>query len=182
MPAFRSGRVERVLQERAGLQRVLVVLDGNVERAYVLTQLTGTVAPGDSVVVNTTAVDLGLGTGGWHVVHWNLERDEWAAGGGGHVMKLRHTSLQADTGAAEEHGVAPAALDGMPVVACSLHSQIGPVAAALLDCQPAWRVAYVMPDAAALPLALSDLVAGLGAARFAHLTVTAGQAFGGEVE
>ena len=75
MPAFRSGRVERVLEERAGLQRVLVVIDGNIERAYVLTQLTGTGRLGDSVVVNTTAVDLGLGTGGWHVVHWNLTRD-----------------------------------------------------------------------------------------------------------
>ena len=39
-------------------------------------------APGDRVVVNTTAVDLGLGTGGWHVVHWNLARDGVDAAGG----------------------------------------------------------------------------------------------------
>ena len=46
--------------------------------AYVLTQLTGAVAVGDRVVVNTTAVELGLGTGGWHVVHWNLDaRPTW---------------------------------------------------------------------------------------------------------
>ena len=30
------------------------------------------------VVLNTTAVELGLGTGGWHVVHWNLARDAWS--------------------------------------------------------------------------------------------------------
>jgi hypothetical protein len=39
-----------------------------------------------------------------------------------------------------------------------------------------------MTDAAALPLALSDLVAALRQAGFVHLTVTAGQAFGGDLE
>ena len=57
---------------------------------------------GDRVVVNTTAVDLGLGTGGWHVVHWNLAREAWSREGPGHIMKLRYTSLQTDTGVAEE--------------------------------------------------------------------------------
>ena len=71
VPTFRTGVVTAILAERAGLQKVEV--DG--ERAYVLTQLIGTVAVGDRVVVNTTAVDLGLGTGGWHFVHWNLARD-----------------------------------------------------------------------------------------------------------
>src|SRR3954471_2179321 len=111
MPAFRTGVVTQVISERAGLQRVLV--EG--ERAYVLTQLTGPVAVGDRVVVNTTAVDLGLGSGGWHVVHWNPARDEWSGPGAGHIMKLRYTSLQADTGAAEEeHPDVAAELDGMP--------------------------------------------------------------------
>jgi hypothetical protein len=89
--------VEGILVERPGLQRVMV--DG--ERAYVLTELIGTVAVGDRVVINTTAVELGLGTGGWHVVHWNLSRDEWHTAGPGHVMKLRYTSLQTDTGSVE---------------------------------------------------------------------------------
>ena len=83
---------------------------------------------GDEVVVNTTAVELGLGTGGWHVVHWNLAGDEWHEPGPGHIMKLRYTSLQADTGAAEEHGDRRwpwPDLDGLPVVACGLHSQVG---------------------------------------------------------
>ena len=68
MPSFRTATVTEVLDERAGLQRV----DTTEGRAYVLTQLTPPVAVGDEVVLNTTAVDLGLGTGGWHVVHWNL--------------------------------------------------------------------------------------------------------------
>jgi hypothetical protein len=180
MPRFATRTVVSILSEREGLQRV--ALD-DASRAYVITGLTGTVAVGDRVVVNTTAVDLGLGTGGWHVVHWNLEREEWAAPGGGHILKVRYTSLQTDAGAAEEHvGAIPAHLGGMPVVVCGLHSQIAPVAAAVRATAAWCRIAYVMTDAAALPLALSDLVADLRGAGFLDLTVTAGQAFGGDVE
>jgi len=179
VPAFRTGVVRSLLSERAGLQRV----DTDVGRAYVLTDLTGPVAVGDPVVLNTTAVDLGLGTGGWHVVHWNLARDRWAQPGPGHIMKLRYTSLQTDTGAAEEeHPDLPADLGGMPVVACSLHSQVPCVAVSLLALAPDARVAYVMTDGAALPLALSDLVAAMVAAGLVDTTVTAGHAFGGDLE
>src|ERR671918_2654242 len=103
MPSFRSGRIVRVLEERPGLQRVEVDLGEGAERAYVLPQLTGPVAVGDRVVVNTTAVELGLGSGGWHVVHWNLAREEWHESGPGHILKVRYTSLQADVGSTEEH-------------------------------------------------------------------------------
>src|SRR3954469_16509320 len=118
MPSFRTGEVTAILSERAGLQRAEV--DGR--RAYVLTQLIGTVAVGDRVVVNTTAVDLGLGTGGWDVVHWNLERDEWSEQGPGHEMKLRYTSLQVDAGvSAQPERVVES---GAPMVACFLHRQV----------------------------------------------------------
>jgi hypothetical protein len=181
VPSFRTGVVTGIRSERAGLQKVEV--DG--ERAYVLTQLIGTVAVGDRVVVNTTAVDLGLGTGGWHFVHWNLARESWSALGPGTVMKLRYTSLQVDTGAAEEDGdvsVGGVRLDGMPVVACTLHSQVGCVAAAFDRCAPGRRLVYVMTDSAALPLALSDLVADLRRRRLLAATVTCGQAYGGDHE
>ncbi|MFN2607889.1 MAG: DUF3866 family protein [Acidimicrobiales bacterium] len=180
MPSFRTGTVTAVVSQRAGFQRVEV--DG--EPAYVLTDLIGPVATGDRVVVNTTAVDLGLGTGGSHVVHWNLARRDWSHAGPGTVMKLRYTSLQADVGAAEEAPgySAPAGLGGAPVVACALHSQVACVAAALASVRPATCVAYVMTDAASLPLALSDLVPALVAAGLVAATVTCGQAFGGDLE
>ena len=181
MPSFVTAAVASVLAERAGLQRVALD-DGG--RAVVLTGLTGTVAVGDEVVVNTTAVELGLGTGGWHVVHWNLSRREWHEHGPGHIMKVRYTSLQADVGAAEEQAPSMAwpDLDRRPVVACGLHSQVGIVAAVLKELEPAVRVAYVMTDGAALPLALSDLVASLRERALLDVTITAGQAFGGELE
>ncbi|HPB46423.1 MAG TPA: DUF3866 family protein, partial [Microthrixaceae bacterium] len=102
MPHFRTGTVTSVVSERAGLQRVEVLMpDGATARAYVLSDLLGTVAVGDEVVCNTTAVDLGLGTGGSHVVHWNLSRRELHLPGPDHVMKLRYTSLQSDVGTSE---------------------------------------------------------------------------------
>lgn len=179
MPSFRTGTVTELLQDRPGLQRVAT----DAGRAYVLTQLTGSVAVGDRVVLNTTAVDLALGTGGWHVVHWNLSRDEWSEPGPGHIMKLRYTSLQADTGAAEElHPDLPSDLEAMPVVACGLHSQVPCVAVAVLAAVPSARIAYVMTDGAALPLALSDLVADMVTAGLLAATITAGHAFGGDLE
>lgn len=175
MPSYRTGTVTEILSERPGLQRVLV----NGEKAYVLTRLTGDVAVGDSVVMNTTAVELGLGTGGWHVVHWNLARTALDQPGPGHIMKIRYTSLQADTGADESIGDDDD-LEGMPVVACGLHSQVACVAATLRHARPDIRIAYVMTDGASLPLVLSDLVDSMRPVL--STTITAGHAFGGDHE
>jgi hypothetical protein len=186
MPSFRTGRVVRLLQARAGLQRVEVDLGTGPERAYVLCDLTGPVADGDEVVVNTTAVELGLGTGGWHVVHWNLARDGWSEKGPGHIIKARYTSLQTDVGSAEEHFDPELAdvdsINGMPVVAAALHSQLPAVAVAFKEQRPDARLAYVMTDGAALPLALSDLVADVRERGLIDATVTCGHAFGGDFE
>jgi hypothetical protein len=184
VPRFVASSVTAILSERPGLQRVALA-DGS--RAFVLTGLIGPVATGDDVVVNTTAVDLGLGTGGWHVVHWNLSGDGWSEPGRGHIMKLRYTSLQADVGAAEEAAGGTADLswpdlDGRPVVVASVHSQLGILAAVLKESAPEARLAYVMTDGGALPLALSDLVAALRDRGLLDVTVTAGQAFGGDLE
>jgi hypothetical protein len=185
VPSFRTGVVTRLLEQRRGLQRVEVDFGDGPERAYALTQLTGPVAAGDRVVVNTTAVELGLGTGGWHVVHWNLAREAWREPGPGHILKARYTSLQADVGATEEHEPVLAdarQVGGMPVVAAGLHSQVAAVAAAFKDAAPSARLVYVMTDGAGLPLALSDLVAALSERGLLDATVTCGQAFGGDYE
>jgi hypothetical protein len=179
VPTFVTATVTDILSERDGLQRVAT----SAGRGYVLTGLIGPVAAGDPVVLNTTAVELGLGTGGWHVVHWNLARPAWSQPGPGHIMKLRYTSLQSDTGAAEEDRPdLPEALEGMPVVACSLHSQVGVVAAVVRRLRPAARITYVMTDGAALPLALSDLVHALRTGGIVDAAITAGNAFGGDLE
>lgn len=180
MPRFSTHLVVDVLTQRQGFQRV--ELDGG-RRAYVLTALVGPVAVGDRVVVNTTAVDLGLGTGGWDVVHWNLSRDSWSAPGEGSAMKLRYTSLQCDVGSAEE-ALDPraAGLGGLPVVVCDLLSQVAGVAAAFKHAVTGKRLVFVLTDWGALPVALSDLLAQLRGSRLVDGVVSAGQAFGGDHE
>ncbi len=180
MPSFRVGVVSEILEARTGLQRVLVDLDAARERAYVLTQLIGSVAVGDRVVVNTTAIELGLGTGGWHVVHWNLARESWSDAGSGTGMKLRYTSLQVGVENAELAEVAD--VGGMPVVAAGLHSQLAAVAVAFKHVRPGARLVYVMTDGGALPIAISDLVWQLRERGLIDATVTCGHAFGGDFE
>jgi hypothetical protein len=179
VPTFRTAVVTAMREERPGLQRV----DTDLGRAYALTQLTGPVAIGDRVVLNTTAVELGLGTGGWHVVHWNTARDTFEEPGPGHIMKLRYTSLQVDAGSTEEHDPGTAIdLGGMPVVVGSLHSQVPGVAEAIRATVPDARLTYVMTDGAALPIVISDLVEAMTRTGLIDATITAGHAFGGDLE
>ncbi len=56
------------------------------------------------------------------------------------------------------------------------------MAVAFARCAPGRRLVYVMTDAAALPLAMSDVVAELRQTGSLTSTVTCGQAFGGDFE
>jgi len=186
---LRRGRVVEVLEARPDRAVLAVEVGGERAEAIAYTTLTGPVAAGDEVVLNVTAVALGLGTGGRHFVVGRLGGEAEAQQVPGHVMKLRYTPLQFSVLAAEEEQsphhdavAACASLDGLPVIACSLHSMVGPAAAGVKAAAPQARVAYVMTDAAALPLALSDLVARLREAGLLDATITCGQAFGGDHE
>jgi hypothetical protein len=100
-------------------------------------------------------------------------------------MKARYTSLQADVGSTEEHWTELTditSIDGLPVVAAALHSQVPAVAVAFKQARPDLKLAYVMTDGAALPLALSDLVAQLRDRALLDATITCGHAFGGDYE
>ena len=137
-------------------------------------RLTGPVAVGDDVVVNTQARDLGLGSGGFDVLHVNLTRGlGLAAQPGAHVMKLPYTSLQAAEPHVEEHRELAGSLDGMPVVLCTLHSQVAPVCAGL----GGLRVAYVQIPGGALPVSLSDTIRTLKRVGLVERTVGAGACF-----
>jgi hypothetical protein len=173
--SLRRGRVSAVVERVEGLVRLEV--DGDACVAYPV--LTGPVAIGDDVLVNVAAVELGLGSGGFHVLHANLTRGVGLASEpGAHVMKLPYTSLQVALRHAEEDAAPAASLDGMPVVCCSLHSQLAPVCAALAGL----RVAYVQVAGGALPVPLSDTVRVLEARGLLAVAVAAGPCFGGDVE
>lgn len=99
-------------------------------------------------------------------------------------MKLRYTPMQLDTGAAEEHlAEMPSDLDGPPVVVCTVHSQVPLVVLGALAQRPKLRIAYVMTDGAALPIAFSGLVDTMATRGWlAAGTITCGHAFGGDRE
>jgi hypothetical protein len=185
--------VESVNAASEGVQHLSVTLDvGEPGVALGYTRLVGECAQGDRVLLNTTAVELSLGTGGSHFVVARLGDGQGVAldaPAGGHVMKLRYTPNQTDVLAVESqesvhHAVMRDAdtLSGMPVVCCGLHSQVALVAAAVKQADPALRVAYCMTDDAALTLQLSDLVRASVAAGLIDITVSCGQAVGGQFE
>jgi hypothetical protein len=143
--------------------------------------LVGPCEPGDEVIVNVQARRLGLGSGGFDVVHVNLSRglaatDERDA----HVMKLNYTSLQ--------HAVDPVevgertAVSG-PVAVMPLHGHLEPVAWAFQRAAGAGgRLAYVQTAGGALPGGYSDTVKRLRAEGLLAGHITAGPAYGGEQE
>ena len=186
MIRLRRGTVTAILVERPGAVEVTVEVEGEPSNAICYPDLSGPVRPGDRVVLNTTAVHLGLGTGGYHFVVAVEGGPETDAEGPGHLMKLRYTPLQVKVHGHEEDATAEApvgaeGLDGAPVVWIPLHSMLGPVAAGA-KAAGARRVAFVMTDHAALPAALSRSLADLQEADVVDVVVTTGQAFGGDVE
>lgn len=151
--------------------------------------LVGQPVVGDAVLLNTTALDLGLGTGGYALVVAVPGRLPADRSGPGHLVKARYTPLQATVLGVDEqdsphHAVLRDAddLSGMPVVTADLHSALPAVAAGLRHDRPGSRLVYVCTDGGALPLAFSRTVAGLREAGWLAGTVTVGQAFGGDLE
>lgn len=172
---LRRGRVTAISERVDGLVRCEV--DGRPCVAY--PRLTGPVALGDDVVVNVQAVELGLGSGGFDVLHANLTRGlGLLAESGAHVMKLPYTSLQHAVRHGEETTPGPDTLAGLPVVCCSLHSQLAPVCAGI---GPGRRTAYLQLPGGALPVSLSDAVRALRARNLIHVTVAVGACVDGDV-
>lgn len=176
MLSLRRGHVTRVLEEHDELVRLEV--DGAPCIAY--PRLTGPVALDDEVLVNVQARELELGSGGFDVLHANLTRGlDLPPDHGAHVMKLPYTSLQSARRHAEETDELASSLEGMPVVCCSLHSQLAPVCAGLGE---GLRVAYVQLAGGALPVSLSDAVRELKGRGLLGVGVAAGACLDGDVE
>ncbi len=187
------GIVVSVETDTSEVQVLDVALDdGTTGTAISYPDLIGVCRIADRVLLNTTAVGLGLGTGGHHFI---VARTEGEGGtvldepSGGHIMKMRYTPMQLDVECVEEqdsphHQTMKGAttLAQMPVACCGLHSQVPLVAAAVKNVDPDLKIAYVMTDFAALPIALSNLVRASLSSGLLDTTITCGQAFGGRFE
>jgi Protein of unknown function (DUF3866) len=175
---------------------------GLTVRALAYPRLTGRPEPGDEVLMNTGALELGLGTGGYALVVAIPDRLPPDQPGPGHLVKARYTPMQATVAGADEQGSAhhdilrdADDIEGIAVVIADLHSALpavlagfysqrlalaspgGRATAALLP-----RVAYLMLDGGALPAWFSRTTAALREAGWLAGTITVGQAFGGDVE
>ncbi len=170
---------------RPGAHEIEVDVDGERATAIAYPDLCGPVTVGDTVVLNTTAMALGLGTGGMHFVVAVDGSESGDEDPPGRVMKARYTPVQTAVRTVEESHrdllEGSAGLERIPVVCAPLHSMVGPVAAGAKRAGGA-RVVYVMTDGAALPGAFSRLVFDLRGAGLLDGWVTCGQAFGGELE
>jgi hypothetical protein len=175
MLTLRRGHVTAVVERHEGLARIEV--DGEPCVAY--PRLTGPVAVGDEVIVNVQARELGLGSGGFDVLYANLTRGlDLQSDAGAHVMKLPYTPVQSAVLHAEEGRVLPDELAGLPVVCCSLHSQVAPVLAGIgADV----RVAYVQLPGGALPVSLSDTLRLMRDRDLVQSTVAVGPCVEGDI-
>src|SRR5438309_11699859 len=125
-------------------QELVVALaegDGARRSAIADVTLVGRAEVGDEVVVNVQALDLGLGSGGFDVVHVNLSRGLAGEGNrGANVMKLNYTSLQ--------HAVRPVEDQHLhlpverPVAVLALHGQLAAVAWSFARQAPGSRLGY----------------------------------------
>ena len=163
---------------------------GDRVAALAYPHLVGEPRVGDRVLLNTGALALGLGTGGYAMVVALPERlPDDPPPGPGHLMKARYTPLQATVLGVDEqdsphHELLREAdsLDGMPVVTADLHSALPAVLAGVRDATTSARAVYVMTDGGALPLWFSRTVSALRDAGWLAGSVTVGQAFGGDAE
>jgi Protein of unknown function (DUF3866) len=189
-----------------GEDPLTVEVGGERRPAWADTALLGEMREGDEIVVNVAAIELGLGSGGFDVVHVNLTRGLEAGGGppadrdGGepHVIKLNYTSLQHAVEPVEalsggdasrlSDPMGPKPAKSTSVLILPLHGHLAPAAWALAqageedDGEAGPTVGYVQTTGGALPGSLSRDVAELRQRGLLAGHITAAPAYGGEHE
>lgn len=193
-----EGRVLRVKESDSRIQILEVELTNRQmsELAIAYVSESQRYCPGDLVLLNTTAVRLQLGTGGYHFVVAKLDEQneqmevdqqpsQW-----GHIMKMRYSPMQQAIDSVEEqespyHSLfidESLSLNHTPVLIGELHSLL-PIAVLVANSlRAANRIAYVMPDGASLPIQVSRHVRQLKRMDLLSATVTTGHAWGGDFE
>lgn len=184
---IKKGTIVKEIFNRIDVKGYLVKIVDKEEKCIVYPDLVGDVNIGDEVLLNTTAMVLNLGSGGYHYVIANLQMESKDLSSKGHIMKLRYTPMQFKVLSVEEED-SPYyeklskidSLGEIPVLVGTLHSMLAPLSLVLKEHN--LKVAYIMTDGAALPIAFSNMVNGLKETGFLEGTVTIGHAFGGDLE
>lgn len=189
MLSKKVGKVIKIRSENSLIQDIEVLIGDELARAYNYIQISGRSEIGDEVILNTSAVELNLGTGGFHFVIANMNNKESELTKGGHIMKLRYTPIQIKVDSVEEqsskyHDVFNefSDLDNLPVVVGALHSVLPSFCATFKSLCPDKKLVYIMTDGAALPMAFSKNVDNLKELGLIDSTITYGNSFGGDYE
>jgi hypothetical protein len=194
---WRKGIVTAIRSTRPGYTDLTVELEEAVPgtdvtsiRAVAYPDAVGDPQPGDTVIVNVSALAKRLGTGGFGLVVAlpdALPADP--PDGPGHLVKDRYSPLQTmvlgvDDQESEHHTVLAEAdsLSGMPVIVADLHSALPAAIAGIRAVDPALSVVYVLSDGGALPAPFSQAAAGLKEAGWLAGTISTGQSWGGDLE
>jgi hypothetical protein len=172
-----------------------VQVAGEERPAWADEGMVGEMREGDRVIVNVDALDMGLGSGGFDIVHVNLTRGlDGQDVSRDRPLKLNYTSLQHPVRPVEarsapgrpfldQNGGDPIGITRpIPVLVVGLHGQLAPAAWAAARGSPRLRVGYVQTAGGALPGGLSRDVRKLREASLLCGHVTAGAAYGGELE
>ena len=195
MITWRNGTVVSLGATWTGSRELAVETTEGTVRALAYPGLVGEPMVGERVLLNVSALARGLGTGGYALV---VARPDATVpdppAGPGHLVKARYTPLQTlvlgvDEQESPHHERLRDADDlaDLPVVVADLHSALPAVIAgarwaAAASGRAAPRVIYLMTDGGALPAWFSRTVAGLRDAGWLAACITAGQAFGGDLE
>ena len=181
---LRRGTVASISPEGDERRTALEVdVDGERRPAVSYVRMTGAIELGDEVIVNVAARDLGLGSGGFDIVHVNLTRGLDGEGEpGAHVMKLNYSSLQHAVEPLE--GRAPVLDSGLDkaVSVIALHGQLACVAWAASRSAPGARIGYVQTAGGSLQGQQSRTVRRLLDRGLLAGHVAAAPAFDGEEE
>src|SRR5688572_30434480 len=158
MIRWREGKVTQRLREWRGAVELAVEIDARQVKALAYPDLVGEPLVGDRVLLNTNALELGLGTGGYAIVVAIPDRLPPDPVFEGHIVKSRYSPLQTVVLSVDEEGSPcrsimerASHIAGMPVVTADLHSALPAVVAGIHADAPQARIAYVMTDGGALP-------------------------------
>lgn len=189
MLSYKEGICSNILYKDTEVSWIIVDIEGKKQKAVNYNKITGDVNIGDKIVVNTTAVDLSLGTGGYHFVLFNYDNKEKNLSDKGHIIKLRYTPMQIKTLCVEEqdsiyHEKIKAfnGLEKSIFVVGTLHSMIAPISAMIKWLNPKINITYIMTDGGALPIQFSRTVRTLKELKIINNTITVGHSFGGDYE
>ena len=146
---WRSGRVVEIRSQWGTALELGVTLEGTdssapqLVRALAYTDVVGSPRLGEEVLLNVTALDLELGTGGYALVAAIPSRLPEDPVGPGHLVKARYTPLQmtvlgVDEQESPHHALLREAddLTHMPVVTADLHSALPAIVTGIRDSRP----------------------------------------------